>query len=110
MDVAGFSRGSIFEGEGGMTVHKRVRNAMRLMRDAGKAVVFETDSGLVVITAKTKDAERSKRKEQRFIEHYRIHDRRGGVIKSRREVDDPAEIKLTLQKHEFKMADPERVL
>lgn len=93
-----------------MTDHTRVRDAMCAMRDEGKAAVIEIESGRIIITAETKDAERPQLTEQRFIEGYRIHNRRGGVLKSRREIDDPAEIKLTLQRHEFTLADPESVL
>lgn len=92
-----------------MTTHNRVRNAMCALRDEGKAAVIDVDSGLIVITAETKDAEKPKCKAQRFIESYRIHDRRGGMLKSRREAD-PAVIKRTLQKHEFTLDDPESVL
>lgn len=92
-----------------MTTHNRVRNAMRELRDEGKAAVIKVDSGKIVITADTKDAKKPKCKNQRFVETYRIHDRRGGMLKSRR-VADPSEIKLTLQRHEFEISDPESVL
>lgn len=90
--------------------HSKVRNAMREIRDEGKAAIIETDSGQVVITAETKDPKDTIRNNQRFVEHYRIHDRRDGMLKSHRTVSDPLEIRLTLRNHEFGTDDAENVL
>lgn len=88
--------------------HEDITEMLMLMRDQGYAAKIDTDDGHMLITAAARDDyAKSKKKDQKIVKHYRIHDRREGMLRQHRTHDDVLGIRRALESGFEKVENPQ---
>lgn len=87
--------------------HEDITDMLTHMRDDGWAARIEVGGGYMLITAKTHDYGKSHKKNQQLVDHYRIHDRREGMLRQHRTHDDVLGIRRALESGFEKVKDPQ---